>query len=95
MSLEPPNNPGTGGVAYEAIKDVKRLTFSPVLWAIGQLTTGAAGRREGGQETWLLVWALSLPAHVTLGKILDFSLLQVSHVQIENHEAHCTNPWSH
>lgn len=23
MSLEPPNDPGTGGVAHEAIKDVK------------------------------------------------------------------------
>lgn len=45
MFLEPPNDPGTGGVAHEAI--------SPA--AIGQMTTGAQGAedartRAGGEK---------------------------------------------
>lgn len=88
MSLDSPTNPGTGGVAYEVIKDVKRLTNK---------SSGAQRKPEkaGGEETWLLVWALPPPPPVTLGKILDFSLSQLSHVQIENLEPHCTNPWYH
>lgn len=97
MSLEPPTNPRTGWVAHEAIKDVKRLTISPV--AIRQVTTGAAGTekaREGRRPGDLAsIWALPPSAHVTWGKILDFSLLQLSHVQIETHETHCTNPRDH
>lgn len=97
MWLEPPTSPGTGGVTHEAIRDVNRLTISPA--AIGQVTTGAAGQRKpekaGDQETWSLVWSLPPPACVTLGKILDFSLLQLSLVQIENHETYSTNLRDH
>lgn len=79
-----PNDAGTAGVAREENKNVKRLTFSSV--AMRRVRTEKA--REDGQETWLLVWALSSPARVTLGKILKFSLLQLSHLQFEDDEAH-------
>lgn len=84
-----PNDAGTAGVAHEENQNVRRLTFSSV--AIRRVRQGALGTeaaREDVQETWLLAWALSPPARVTLGKILNFSLLQLSHLQIEDDEAH-------
>lgn len=40
------------------------------------------------RRPWLLVWALVPPACVTLGKILNFSLLRLSHLQIAGHNPH-------